>query len=183
MKETIKITTVLTVVCVLCAFLLAFVNNAASERIVANDTKKIEDAIGKLMPSFKRTEKLNIGGESVYKLFNAKEESLGYAFLAKGDGYQGTIKLLAIINPGLDKLEGIEIIDSVETPGLGARIKDDFFRNQFKNLTVTSPIECVKENVTQENQIKAISSATISSKSLVNILNKRIAELKKQLTR
>ncbi|MEI8350280.1 MAG: FMN-binding protein [Candidatus Omnitrophota bacterium] len=181
MKETIKIVSVLTIVCILCAFLLAFVNNAARGQIASNDTKKIEDAIGKLAPLFKKTEKLNIAGEEIYKLFDAKGEVLGYAFLAKGDGYQGVIKVLAVINPQIDKLEGIEIIESVETPGLGARIKEDFFRNQFKNLKVSVPIECVKENITQDNQIKAISSATISSKSLVNILNKKISELKKQL--
>lgn len=181
MKETIKIIAVLTIVCVLCAFLLAFVNNAARAKIELNSRTKIEDAIGKLAPSFKKIEKIKLAEEVIYKLFDDKNSSIGYAFLAKGDGYQGTIKILAVIDPQIDKLEGIEIIESVETPGLGARIKEDFFKNQFKSLKVSSPIECVKEEIAKSNQIKAISSATISSRALVNILNKKIKELQEQL--
>jgi electron transport complex protein RnfG len=181
MKEFVKITLVLTIVCAICAFLLAFVNSLANDKIETNDKNKIEDAIFKLAPTVKRVEKLVLGGETIHKLFDGSNNHIGYAFLARGDGYQGTIKILVVANPTLEKLEGREIIESVETPGLGAKIKEDPFKDQFKRLNVSSKIECVKEKAVKDNQITAISSATISSKSVVNILNKNLEDIKLKL--
>lgn len=180
-KGNIKIISVLTLTCIVCAFLLAFVNSLAKEKIAENDKKKTEDAIFKLVPSAKKVESLNLEGETVYKLFDESNQEAGYAFLAKGDGYQGAIKMIAVIDPAFAKLGGIEVIESVETPGLGAKINDDFFKDQFKNLNVTGKIECLKEEVKNDNQIKAISSATISSKAVVNILNKKVEEIRAKL--
>ena len=180
MKETFKIVGVLTGVCVLCAFFLSFVYGTAQLKIEENKKKGIEHAISKLMPETK-AEKMEIENEEIYELSDKRNNLLGYAFIAQGQGYQGKIKMLAVINSSLEKLEGIEVLESIETPGLGAKIQEAEFKNQFKNLKVSVPIEYVKGYPEKDNQIVAITGATVSSRSVTNILNKKIETLKKIL--
>jgi electron transport complex protein RnfG len=177
MKETIRITGVLTAVCVICGFFLAFVFGTAKEKIAFNAKKRINDAIADLAPSAKTIDQIQVEDKVVYKLADRYGKLMGYAFLAEGQGYQGKIKMLAVIDAAKKKLQGIEIIESVETPGLGAKIQEGNFKNQFKKLTVTPYLEYTKDDITKDNQIKAITGATVSSKAVVNILNNRIKEL------
>ena len=183
MKDNIKIISVLTLTCIVCAFSLAFVNSLAKEKIVTEKKNKIEDAISILSPDAKDIQAFSAGGETIYKLFNSKQVLIGYAFLAQGNGYQGVITMMVAMDAKLEKLQGIEIIESVETPGLGAKINEVSFNGQFKNLNAQVAIECVKEEAKQDNQIKAISSATISSKAVVNILNEKIKSIRSALTK
>lgn len=181
MKEAFKIIVVLTVICLICAFFLSFVFSVAKEKIEMNAKRAIEEGISKLAPCAKRVEEIKLKDEVVYKLFDEQDNSVGYAFLAQGQGYQGKIKILAVVDSSLEKLEGIEVVESVETPGLGARITEALFREQFKKLTVIPKIEYVKEEVEKDNQIMAITGATVTSGAVINILNKRIEELREEL--
>ena len=57
MKEVIRITSVLTTVCLICAFLLSFVYGLAHEKIVLNAKKRVEEAITVLAPEAKNIKK------------------------------------------------------------------------------------------------------------------------------
>ena len=181
MKEVYKITSVLTVTCIVCAFLLSVVFSAAKGKIEINEQKRVKEAITSLAPKAIGVEQLNAKDQIIYKLTDTNKKLLGYAFIAKGQGYQGTIKILSVIDPTLTKLEGIEIIESVETPGLGAKIQDMPFRKQFNGLSIAPKIECVKDKAQNKNQITAITGATISSRAVVNILNTEIKRLEEFL--
>lgn len=170
MKETIKIITVLTFVCVICAFFLALVQGLAEENIKLNAAKNIKNAISNLAPEYSTIEEVVLAEEIIYKLKDKQGMIIGYAFSAEGQGYQGKIKILAVADPYLSRLEGIEIVDSIETPGLGAKITEKPFSEQFKNLGFSAL-----------DQVQSITGATISSRAVVNILNKRILKLKKQI--
>ncbi len=174
MKEVVKITGILTSTCIICAFLLSFVSGIAIEKIEMNKQKRVEDAITNLAPYAKKIEEVKLNNEIIYNLFNNKNKIVGYAFVAEGQGYQGKIKILSVIDVSLKKLEGIEIVESVETPGLGAKIKGALFKNKFKNLNISKTIECLKDDPTKDNQIKSITGATVSSRAVTNILNKKI---------
>jgi electron transport complex protein RnfG len=181
MKEVLKIIGVLTVVCLICAFLLTFVYSGAEKQIEINAKKRIEEAIRRLSPSAETIKAIDTEVETAYELYDADNKFLGYAFLAEGQGYQGKITILAVADVYFASLEGIEIIESVETPGLGSKIKESPFRKQFKKLHILSPIECLKTEPEENNQIKAVTGATVSSRAVVNILNKKIEELRKAL--
>jgi len=181
MKETLKITSVLTSVCVICAFFLSFVYNAASEKIELNAKKAINDAIITLAPSAVTINETAIGNSVIYKLLDKKNIFIGYAFIAQGQGYQGKIIILAVTDSAFKAIQGIEIIESVETPGLGAKINESSFKGQFKNLNSAEKFKCVQSASENHSQIQAITGATVSSRAVVNILNTRIEELKKLL--
>lgn len=178
MKKILKTTSVLAGVCAICAFLLALISGLAKDKIALNEQKKIEDAIFSLSSSVNKIEETYINNSFTYKLFDKSNNMIGYAVLISGNGYQGQIKILAIIDPSFNTIEGIQIIGSSETPGLGAKINEDFFKKQFKGIKLSQLIECVKEKTTKENEILAISGATISSKAVVSILNKELFSLK-----
>ncbi|MCQ9205124.1 MAG: FMN-binding protein [Omnitrophica bacterium] len=181
MKEMFKIVGVLTSVCIICAFFLSFANSTTKVKIELNAKTKIENAIAILAPATSSIKKVAFDGGTLYQLSNNQKKLLGFAFLAQGQGYQGLIKILTVINPSLGKLEGIEIVESVETPGLGAKIIEEGFKSQFQNLNVSDKILCIKDDLSQNNQIKAITGATVSSMAVANILNKKIAKLREML--
>ncbi|GAG30217.1 unnamed protein product, partial [marine sediment metagenome] len=66
------------------------------------------------------------------------------------------------------------------TPGLGAKITSEPFRDQFKELLVLPFVELVKGETKESNQIQAITGATISSQAVVDILNKTIKEMREK---
>jgi Na+-transporting NADH:ubiquinone oxidoreductase subunit C len=55
-----------------------------------------------------------------------------YAFVRNGAGLWGTITAVVGLAPDLRTVAGIMFIDQNETPGLGARISEDWFQEQFR---------------------------------------------------
>lgn len=177
MKNAVKIVLVLTVVSLLSSGILSIADMLSNDKINQNQKRAVDSAIAKIIPE---AEEVVTEGD-VYKAFGKDKNILGYAFLAEGQGYGGTIKIICALSPKLDKLLGIEIIESSETPGLGARINQEWFKNQFKGLNILNKITYTKTKPSGNSQIQAITGATISSRSVVNIINKRIEEIRGRL--
>ena len=88
-------------------------------------------------------------------------------------GYGGEIRLLVGVSPDLSSIAGMEVVQQVETPGLGAKITEEDFRSQFEGLDPTESIDYVKnaEPDQEENEIQAISGSTISTEAVVEGIN------------
>ena len=69
-------------------------------------------------------------------------------------------------------------MESTETPGLGARINEGWFKLQFKDLDISHNIKYSKTEPTGDDQIQAITGATVSSRSVVAIVNRRVEEIR-----
>ncbi|RLC57512.1 MAG: hypothetical protein DRH89_03335 [Candidatus Cloacimonadota bacterium] len=101
---------------------------------------------------------------------------LGYCFPISGSGLWGTIHALLAVTPDFKKVMNIEIVDQNETPGLGGRITENWFKNQFKGKTlinnnVLNNFVLIPENETaKDNEINQITGATASSKALVDMI-------------
>jgi electron transport complex protein RnfG len=110
--------------------------------------------------------------EAVYAGYDQAGELLGFAVPAEGPGFQDTIKLLYGYSVERQRVVGMEVLESRETPGLGDKIfKDLDFVGAFRDLAVEPKIVAVKGGSTQENEVDAISGATISSVAVCNIIN------------
>lgn len=154
---------------------LVFMYRYATPLIASNQEKELESAIFKIMPDGTHYKTVTKGGETIFEVYNKRKNLIGYAVIAEGNGYQGKIKILAGVKKGLFALYGIEILESIETPGLGGEIATSDFKDQFKDLRFVPQIECVKEaKKDMDNKIHAITGATISSKSVTNILNEKL---------
>ena len=99
---------------------------------------------------------------------------IGYVFnITSHEGYGGEITLsLGIDTTGMVK--GIEILSISETPGLGMKAKEDKFRDQFANKTVTQ-FSYTKTGASADFEIDAISGATITTKAVTNAVNAGLA--------
>ena len=150
--------------------------------IEANKKRETRKAIFTVLSQTKNYETIIKNGRKIYKGFDASGNLTGYAFIGEGGGYQGEIEVMIGMNPQLTETKGIEILESVETPGLGAKITSNWFKNQFKKLNVLPFINLIKGKKPEEsNQIQAITGATISSRAVVDILNKTIKEVEEDL--
>jgi electron transport complex protein RnfG len=110
--------------------------------------------------------------EAVYAAYDEAGALVGFAVPAEGPGYQDTIKLLYGYNVERRRVVGMEVLESRETPGLGDKIiKDMNFVGNFRDLAVEPEIAAVKGGRSAENEVDAISGATISSVAVCNIIN------------
>lgn len=114
--------------------------------------------------------------EVVYLGFNSEGGMTGFAIAGEEAGYQDIISSIYGYDPTDEVIIGFKVLDSKETPGLGDKIfKDADFQTNFTSLKVTPEIEIVKKGErTADNQVEAITGATISSKAIVRLLNKSI---------
>jgi electron transport complex protein RnfG len=179
MRSAIKMIGVLTLIGLISGAMLVFMYEYANPLIVDNQKKEIKKAIFKIFPGGKSYKEKTIEEEAVFEVKDIAGRLLGYAFLAEGNGYQGTIKMMAGINPDLKAMAGIEILESQETPGLGQEITEDKFKTQFKGLKTRPEITCVKDRPpAKPNEIQAITGATVSSSAVVSILNEKIEKIR-----
>lgn len=107
---------------------------------------------------------------------------LGYCFPISGSGLWGTIQALLAVTPDFGEIISIEIVNQNETPGLGGRITEDWFKDQFKgkilvNDDVVSAFMLIPENeICQEKDINQITGATASSKAVVDMIFKNVTK-------
>ena len=78
----------------------------------------------------------------------------------------------------MKKLVGIEFIKQDETPGLGGRITEDEYKNQYRDLDISKPVEgkIVINKPANGGNIDAISGATQTSTFVVNMINEDVNE-------
>ena len=101
---------------------------------------------------------------------DASGETLGYAFtVTDSEGYGGDIQFaMGVQNDGT--LNGISILSISETAGLGMKATTDSFKDQFKNKNVEK-FTYTKTGSTSDDQIDAISGATITTNAMTNGVN------------
>ncbi|HHF58198.1 MAG TPA: RnfABCDGE type electron transport complex subunit G [candidate division WOR-3 bacterium] len=171
MKLEFRMVIVLTLIAIFSGFVLSYTYISTRNDIEKNAEMAKKNALIKVLPATKDYEEKIIDKETT--LLIAKDENgkiIGYAAMTEGAGFQGKIKLMVGFDNTLTHITGLEILENVETPGLGNRIEEDWFKEQYKNRV--PPITYVKgKKPEKENEIQAITGATISSKSVVKIVN------------
>ena len=106
-------------------------------------------------------------------LSQAGTDTEGFAVLVDGPGLWGEIEAVIGFSHDLSKTTGIDFIKQSETPGLGARISEEWFKSQFRNRK--GPFELVPEGTSQKSaEIDAITGATITSTAVRNMINRTV---------
>lgn len=105
-----------------------------------------------------------------------------YIFEFKGRGLWGPIIGIITLNSDLETIEGIQIIAHEETPGLGGRITEEGFLSQFVKKKLTPRLEIVlRKKSTKNNEVDAISGASMTSAALVDMINDSVENLRKSI--
>ncbi|MBN2406820.1 MAG: FMN-binding protein [Elusimicrobia bacterium] len=166
----LKMLAVLAGICVISAGLLGYAHISTAERIRENREARIRDAVGKVLAGIDSYERIN--SEPVIFKGMTQGEIAGYAVLYEGMGFQGTIQLLIGLDPDIHMMKGMAVLDSVETPGLGDRIKGPDFGKQFEQMGIPGEGEI---------KVDTITGATISSLAVEKIINRAIGDAKRIL--
>ena len=114
----------------------------------------------------------------IFAGFKADGTYIGFAIPAQVAGFQDIIGAIYGYEPKSGTIVGFEVLESKETPGLGDKIfKDDDFQTNFKALNTLPEILAVKKGAkSNDNEVEAITGATISSKAVVKLLNYSLIE-------
>ena len=176
MKEMIKMILVLSLICGLSGLTLATVRQATAPRIEEQVMTYVQGpALKQIFTDYdnnpvqdRKTFDLPTGPVTV---FPAKKDGklTGVAFETFGKGYGGPIGIMVGFSTDGSTLEGIGVTTLKETPGLGQRIVEPEFRDQFRNHT-TQSVALNKNG----GDIAAVSGATISSTGTVTAVNDAI---------
>ena len=179
MKLVIHMLATLTLIGIISGALLSELNGWAAPKIEANRKAETERAIFVVQSDATNYEKVENVEFELYEVFDDKKKSLGFAMPYEGNGFQGNIRLIVGIDRELTNLLGLEVLEQVETPGLGTKVTEEPFTKQFVNIKVEPEISWVKGiEPSNSNEIQAITGATISSKAIVRIINEGVKKLR-----
>lgn len=166
-KSLIYPTVFMIVLSAVLTFLLAMMNEQTKPLVAKNQEKALKEKIlyvfsidndgteADILKKFDENVKVSdkkFNEEVIYvKENNGTPEA--YAVSVKGPGLWGAIDGYIGISSDYKKVVGIDFVKQAETPGLGGRIEEDFYKEQYREVDVDKVSE----------QVDAISGATNTS--------------------
>lgn len=156
--------------------MLAAVHGKLSPIIQANRSDDILKQIPALVPGSVRAETARRNGADVYRATDADGRTAGWAVPASGQGFADVILTLVGLDAEGRTITGVYVAQQSETPGLGDRIRDAEFRDRFRGRATEKPLVVVKHPAQSDEQIEGVTGATVSSLSVVRIVNQATAD-------
>lgn len=158
----------LTIIAIVAAAALAFVNAVTAEPIAQAQKAKEEAAMKAVLPMAETFEATEI--ENCTRGLDAQGAFVGKAIKAKSDkGFGGA--LVAMVGLDADgNIAGYQILETAETPGLGAKADKWFQKDGKGNVIGKSPAArlMVKKD---GGDVDAISGSTITSRAFCDLIN------------
>jgi len=123
-------------------------------------------------------------GRIIYRGFAEDGNTLiGYAIPLFGPGFWGPIYGVMAVDPKLEKVIGIAFYRHSETPGLGGRITEEWFEEQFKGRKLFTPGEDQRYfsflppgTAKADNEVDAITGATGTSKAVERLIDRNLKD-------
>jgi Na+-transporting NADH:ubiquinone oxidoreductase subunit C len=179
------------------AVAVSAVRQVSHERINVNERAKITgiilDVLGiernkdldaaALLELFEnRIQTMTVGAKTLYvSIGESGKAPDGYAFEVSGQGFWGPIYGIAAVDAKAERMLAVRFYKHTETPGLGARISEKWFSNQFQSLPVTRPGEESKFFTLKQpgksratNELDAVTGATMTSQAVEEFLNREL---------
>lgn len=167
----------LTVIAVVAGGVLGLVSKVTAEPIAKAEKAKKEAAIKAVLPEFDKLEAKTIDGAECNYAFDAQGQPVGVAIESGSDkGFGGHLGVMV----GFDNegtITGYQIVQTAETPGLGAKA-GEWFQKEGKapviGLNPAEPLKVKKDG----GSIDAISGSTITSRAFCESINNAYAVFK-----
>lgn len=189
MRDYIRLAGILFLVCAIAAAALGFTNAVTYERIQEQLVIANNEARKAVLPNAEVFEELDDSTFSsmvsngkydfVTEICIAKAGGnvIGYAVKTTPKGYGGMVDVVVGITTD-GTLQGIKVGNNNETPGLGKNAATPKFQDQFRGKTWTNPINVIKSGAPKDNEIAAISGATITSRAVTTGVNQALEAAK-----
>jgi electron transport complex protein RnfG len=179
MKETIKLVSVLTIICAFSAAMLAAVYNKTIAPINAALEIKTANAAGEVIPAgFPQVVKQEIKGEMFFVSRDADGTVKAVAVQGSSkNGYGGDMTLMVGLSSDRT-LVSFRVISSKETAGLGTKIVEPEFMNPLLGKPFSSNWKVRKDG----GDFDAVTSATISSRAALDCIRDAILKYEKSIS-
>ncbi len=179
MKENLKLAMILAIIVGISTALLALTYAITKGPIDNTRMENEKKAMQEVMESAKDFQKINITSQeansSILEINKAIDGSnvVGYTFSMNIKGYGGYVNFLVGIDKD-SKLTGMKVLKHSETPGLGAISTTKEFQSQFVGKSIDNGINYIKSGTPKEDEISAITGATITTKAITTGVNDAI---------
>ncbi len=173
----------LTLIALVSSALLGFVYEVTKEPIALSNLNKKLEAIRQVVPEFDNNPNdemflLPTGDGDSLEVYPAKKGDIiiGYAVNTyTNNGFSGNIKLMAGFKPD-GSIFNITVLEHKETPGLGTKMADPGFKDQFIEK---NPAEFELRVKKDGGPVDAITAATISSRAFCDAVQRAYNTLQK----
>lgn len=173
MKDILRLGSILFLICTVAALMLSLTNNITAPVIEQRDIQASNEARQEVLQDAEEFKEVtNVKGDLIEEVYQGVKggEIIGYTIKTAPKGYGGTVEVMVgISNDG--KISGVKIGNNSETPGLGSKAAEPSFKDQYNGKNAQTPLNVVKGNASNENDIVAISGATITSKAVTAGVN------------
>ena len=171
-KDAVKPVVVLGAVCLIVTGLLALTNQFTAPVIAQNAKEKADASRRVVLADGEDFEQVELDEslmaekqvEEVYRAGNGA----GYTVTTALNGYDGPVRIMFGVTAD-GSIAGMAVLEHTETKGLGERITEEEFQNQF--IGKSGPFSVVKGSASGDNEIAALAGATISSTCVTNSAN------------
>lgn len=175
LKSIILTTVALTVICAVAAAALGITNMLTEAKIAEVASEAEKQAMTRVVTAADYSEStVEIDGETYtyYVALSNEGVTSGYVFTTSANGYGGEIKVMVGVDTA-GVITAIEVLDaSNETPGLGQNASKKSFWEQFKGKS--GEIKVAKNNP-GENEVQAMTGATITTNAVKDAVNKALS--------
>jgi len=164
----------LTLIVLISVTLLVFTESITSPIV---EKRMQEQIVAKMTGMFPDVVEWNVE-DDLYTLYSneKKTDKIGYAFMATASGYSSTGINILVGLEDAQTIKGVVILAQAETPGVGSRVTEASFLDQFIGLNINDVV--LKQD---GGQIDSLTGATISSRAVVDTIRKtamdRVARL------
>lgn len=176
----------MTLLTVITVFILAFLNQTTMAKVEENQNLELRR---KILYVFDMYEEGKTSDDEVNKLFedhvvesdwnDAKLYTLmdgssekAYAVPFSGPGLWGSITGYIGVDANMNEVTGVEFISQNETPGLGGRISEAPYKEQYRNVDISNATDkYIINRPAPGGNIDAIAGATQTSTFVQNMIN------------
>ena len=166
MNETLKLGLILLLICAISAVVLAGTNNITAAKIEEADRQANDAARKEVFPdasSFKpldenKLKELISSNSEIIEIYEAYDDSnnlIGYTFKTATGGYGGDVQVITGISAAAAFCQGCR----------------SFFQERFIDKPVDKELVVVKTSPTKDNEVQALTSATITSNAVTKGVN------------
>jgi len=157
------------------AFLLTEVYAATKEPIEKSQKQKEEQALREVSPAFDKAIPATFGELSGFVLLKG-EDTVGYTLKTYTDkGFSGHIDMMIGFDKNLN-IVNTKVLYHKETPGLGDKMTQPKFKNQFIGKNPSSFRLKVKKD---GGDVDAITASTITSRAFCDAITRAYENIKK----
>ncbi len=170
MRTMVRPAVVLTVICIIAGAALASAHGVTAPMISAQQEQMLQESLEAALPQAEEFSILEQADDMTIYEGRAGEQVTGWVVVLRQDGYGGSIQMTVGVDADGTVVSPVQIVDHSETPGLGSRIEEDWFREQFAGSDAKSPLQV-------GDDIDSLAGATTSAQAVSSGVSASVNEV------